>query len=222
MAETWATLASYRLHDLLMFSATTYFRLFELINREWWPAPIVGALLALATLVAAWRRQAALGAVVLLALAWASVGWLFFGAAFADIHTLGSAWCGAFVLQALLWLAWAAAARPAHTEQRLQRALGLTWLLAAAAWPALAMAQQRPPWQAEVVGLAPDATVLLSLGLLLTRQCTRPWAAALLVVPLSWCLFSGATLWALNQPQAPALPLAGLVTAALLLVRSSR
>ena len=60
MAESWATLLSYRLHDLLMFSADTYFRLFEIVNRRTWPAPLVGELIAIVVLMVATRQPAAL------------------------------------------------------------------------------------------------------------------------------------------------------------------
>lgn len=213
MAETWATLTSYRVQDLLMFSAETYFRLFEGVNRRWWPVAIVGALLPLAVLVATLRRQAPRAAVALLAPAWASVALLYLADGFASIHWLGPWWAAAFLLQALLWLAWLVAARPTYAAHGPMRVAGLLLLGAAAAWPALSLALQRPLRQAEVVGLAPDATVLLALGLLLTLQPARPWALLLLMLPLAWCLFSGATLWALAQPHALVLPLAALTAA---------
>ena len=218
MAESWATLASYRLHDLLMFSADTYFRLFELVNRQWWPVALAGAVLALAVLAAALRCQAPRAAVALLAPAWASVALLYLTDGFTAIHWLGPWWAVAFLLQAMLWLAWLAAARPACAAHGPMRVAGLLLMGAATAWPALSLALQRPLWQAEVVGLAPDPTVLLSLGLLLTLQPAR-LGALLLVLPLAWCLFSGATLWALAQPHAMVLPLAGAAALARLVLR---
>lgn len=210
MAESWATLASYRLHDLLMFSADTYFRLFELVNRAWWPLALGGAVLPLALLAAALLARAPRAAVALQAPAWASVALLYFAHGFAGIHWLGRWWAAAFLLQALLWLAWLVAARPTYAAHGPMRVAGLLLLGAAAVWPALSLALQRPLWQSEVVGLAPDATVLLALGLLLTLQPARRWAFLLLMLPLGWCLFSGATLWALAQPHALVLPLAAL------------
>lgn len=217
MAESWATLASYRLHDLLMFSADTYFRLFELVNRQWWPVALAGAVLPLVVLAAALRRQAPRAAVALLAPAWSSVALLYLADGFAGIHWLGRWWAGAFLLQAVLWLAWLVVARPACAAHGTMRVAGLLWMGVATAWPALSLALQRPLWQAEVVGLAPDPTVLLSLGLLLTLQPAR-LGALLLVLPLAWCLFSGATLWALAQPHALVLPLAGVAAALTCLV----
>lgn len=219
MAESWATLTSYRLHDLLMFSADVYFRMFETINRQWWPAPLVGAGLACVVWVATWLRRAVLVTPVLLAGAWAAVALLYFRDGFAEIHWLGPWWMGAFLLQSLLWLVWVATARPVLVEDGPIRTAGLLLLAAAAGWPVLTVAWQRSIWQAQVAGLAPDATLLMSLGLLLALKPTRPWAAALLVLPLSWCVFSGATSWAMVQPLALALPLAGFAAALVLLIR---
>jgi hypothetical protein len=94
-----------------------------------------------------------------------------------------------------------------------RRRLAWALLALAAAWPALAFIGQRPWSQAEVLGLAPDPTVLWNLGLVLWLQLRRVWSLALLAVPLAWCGFSGATLWAMGQPQALVLPLAGAAAA---------
>jgi hypothetical protein len=219
MAEDWATLTSYRLHDLLMFSADTYFRLFEVVNRQWWPAPLAGAVLACGAWVAAWRRRAAPVTLALLSCAWGTVALLYFRDGFAAIHWLGAWWAGAFLAQSLLWLVWAAKARPMFAEDGPVRTAGMLMMMAAAAWPLLAPALGQPLWQAQVVGLAPDATLLLSLGLLLTLQPARPWAAALLALPLAWCAFSGATAWAMAQAWALVLPLAGVAAALALMTR---
>ena len=54
---------------------------------------------------------------------------------------------------------------------------------------------------AEVFGIAPDPTAIATLGLLAVASVSGPvWP--LLVVPLAWCLVSGATLYALRTPEA--------------------
>jgi len=219
MAESWATLTSYRLHDLLMFSADVYFRLFETVNRQWWPAPLVGVGLAWVVWVATWQRKVMFVVPVLMAGAWAAVALLYFRDGFSDIHWLGPWWMGAFMLQSLLWLVWCATAHSVIAQDGPVRSAGLLLLMVVSVWPLLSVAMQRPIWQAEVAGLAPDATVLLSLGLLLALKPTRRWAAALLILPLAWCGFSGATLWAMTEPLALALPLVGVAAALVLLIR---
>jgi hypothetical protein len=219
MAESWATLTSYRLHDLLMFSAETYYRLFELVNRRWWPAPLGGGLLAVGLWMVASARRAARVTAGLLALAWAGVALLYFRDGFAAIHWLGPWWLWAFLLQAVAGLLVTAKTRLGFDAQGATRALGLALMLAAVAWPLLALSLQRTAWRAEVLGLAPDATVLLSLGWLLCVAPPRYVAAALLPVPVAWCLFSGTTLWAMQQPHAWFLPLAAVLASSALLRR---
>ena len=65
------------------------------------------------------------------------------------------------------------------------------------------------PWlQAEIFGLAPDPTVVATLGVLVAADRTR-WE--LLVVPLLWCAISGATLWTMQSPDALLMPAAALL-----------
>src|SRR5262249_53060993 len=65
---------------------------------------------------------------------------------------------------------------------------------------ALRLAVGRPavfgrPWpQAEIFGIAPDPTVVATLGVLIAADRTH-WE--LLLVPLLWCAISGATMWAM-------------------------
>ncbi|HEY0824562.1 MAG TPA: DUF6064 family protein, partial [Ramlibacter sp.] len=75
MSEWW----SYGLSDFLMFSPQAYWRLVARHNAAWWPAQALAAVvpLALWLLLRDPRAAAARGALCLLALAWASVGWAF-------------------------------------------------------------------------------------------------------------------------------------------------
>jgi hypothetical protein len=216
IADSWATLSSYRLHDLLMFSADTYYRLFELVNRRAWPAPLIGGVLAVALLAAAITRRAARLGSALLALAFAAVALLYVRDGFAAIHWLGPWWLLGFLLQAAVGLVVVVALPHGFKAEGAPRALGLAVMTAGVAWPLGSLALRPSAWQAEVAGLAPDATALLALGWWLCLQPPRRVAALLLPLPLAWCLFSGATLWAMQQPHALALPLAGLLTSLVL------
>ena len=53
--------------------------------------------------------------------------------------------------------------------------------------------------QVEVFGIAPDPTAITTLGVLLTAH-PRNWL--LLIIPLLWCVISGATLWTMQSPEA--------------------
>jgi hypothetical protein len=60
--------------------------------------------------------------------------------------------------------------------------------------------------------VAPDPTVLATLGLLLLGEGRPRWE--LLAVPVLWCLVSGATLWAMNSAEAWVPPAAALLVLA--------
>ena len=66
--------------------------------------------------------------------------------------------------------------------------------------PLIAPLSGRPWTQAEVFGLAPDPTVIATLGVIVAA--TRPnWP--LLVLPLLWCAISSLTLWTMESARGP-------------------
>ena len=66
------------------------------------------------------------------------------------------------------------------------------------------------PWaQVELFGLAPDPTVVGTLGLVLLADGRIRWA--LLAIPLLWCAVTGLTLWAMGSPDALVAPVAAVV-----------
>src|SRR4030095_4241276 len=76
------------------------------------------------------------------------------------------------------------------------------------AWPLVGRLLGRPWLQAEIFGIAPDPTVVATLGVLVAADRTL-WE--LLVVPLLWCAISGATLWTMQSPDALLAPIAALL-----------
>jgi hypothetical protein len=62
--------------------------------------------------------------------------------------------------------------------------------------------------QAEIFGVAPDPTVLATLGILLTVGKWPRWG--IMIIPLIWCALSGATLWTMGSPDAWVMPVAAL------------
>jgi hypothetical protein len=212
MSEWWSTWLSYRPGDFLMFAPRTYWRLFELVNTAWWPAPLA---LWAAGAAALWARNRA--ALAVLALAWASAGSLFLWERFAPIHWVAGWWAVVFGAVALLLLA-LALARDAWvfsatgTRQRLAWALGSAALL----MPLVAPAAGRPWAQAEMFGLAPDPTALLTLALLLVLRAQAAWARwalrAVWLLAIGWCLQSAATLATMEAWEA-AVPALGAAVA---------
>src|ERR1044072_1157049 len=78
--------------------------------------------------------------------------------------------------------------------------------------PLIAPLSGRPWTQAAIVGRAPDPTVIATLGVLVAA--TRPsWL--LLILPLLWCIISGLTLWTMESPEAPVVPLVATLSALL-------
>lgn len=203
MSEWW----TYSLSDFLMFSARTYFRQFELVNRALWPLPLLG-LAAGAALAVSMLRAAGRSAFALLACAWLAVAWAYHAGPYADINTGAPYFAAGFCLQAVL-LAWMAAKRGAGLPTSGKtRGVGLFIVaVALAAYPLLAPLGGRSWWQAEVFGLAPDPTVAASFAALLLWRA--PWP--LWVLPLLWSAASGATLAELGAPQAWLLPAVALV-----------
>ena len=211
MSGWWTEWQTYALSDFLMFSAQTYFRQFELLNRELWPGQLaaLGAGLALAACMRARQRTAPV-AFGLLAIAWAAVGWIYHAGRYADIHIGAPHFAAGFGVQALL-LAWMARRSPPLAGTKLAPAVIMA--VALLAYPLLAPLNGRSLWQAEVFALAPDPTVAASFGVLLAWRA--PWP--LWVLPLLWSALTGATLMELHAPQAWLLPSVALLASALAL-----
>jgi hypothetical protein len=203
MSEWW----SYTLSDFLLFSPRTYYRLFELYNAAVWPGHLLALALGVAVLllpVAAvrWRGRAA---AVVLAACWLWVAWGFLFTRYATINWAAEYMAAAFAGQALLLAL--AGASGGRLRFGVRPWVGMAFVLfAVALQPFIGPSMGRAWAQAELFGLAPDPTVVATLGVLLAAERTR-WE--LLVIPLAWCAVSGATLWTMEAPDAWVLPAAG-------------
>jgi hypothetical protein len=181
MTEWW----TYGLSDFLMFSPQAYWRLVARYNQWGWPAHLAAqaAALALPALLARDSVAARRCALVLLAVAWAWVGWAFHWQRYAEIF-LGAPYlavaCG---VQALLLLA--AACLPWRgVPASSARATGLVLAAAAAVYPLLAPLTGHALEEAEVFGWMPDPTALATLGALGLLPMPGRWRAALCALPL--------------------------------------
>jgi hypothetical protein len=225
MTEWW----TYRLSDFLMFSARTYRRLFELYNADLWPLPVIAGLGGACAVGFAWRsrhlssRAAAL-TLGLLAAAWLWIAWAFHLQRYATINTAGPWFAAAFALEsAVLLVAGLAGLRSPTLPAGGRRGWGLGLLaVAVLGYPWLGLLFGRPLAQAEVFGIAPDPTALGTLGVLLLTRVpdaagARCAAALAWPIPLLWCAVSGATLWTMDAPEAPLLPLLAAIVVAVAL-----
>ena len=221
MSEWW----TYTLQDFLMFSPRTYFRMFELYNREIWPAQIAAILLGFAVLFLLRRPTASGSRVVCAALAacWLWVAVAFHIHRYTGIFTAAVYIGAAFVLEAVLFfiegvLAGRLLFVPAS---RTARRAGLAiFLLALALYPIIGPILGRPWRQMQLFGVAPDPTAVATLALLLLIQGRARWE--LWIVPILWCAVSAATLGAMKAPDAWILIALAGVAAALAIRESLR
>lgn len=227
MSEWW----TYRPSDFLMFAPRTYWRLFELHNTAWWPAP-PGLVLAGCVLLAllGWRRKHVpaawlRGLAAVLALGWAFGGWAFVAQRYAPINwsAEGLALACAVPALALAALALLKCQLQAAASARYRAGmLLLGW--AVVGHPLLAPIFGRPLLQAEVWLLAPDPTAVATLGWLLAVQPGAHhgrWLAALAwTAAVAWCAVSAATLWTMGSAQGWVV--AGLAMAALGMLGATR
>jgi hypothetical protein len=214
MSEWW----TYSLSDFLMFSSRSYYRLIESYNTAIWPAHGLALIAGVVVIsaIALPRQHLQRSAALVLAAAWGWVAWAYHLERYAEINTAAPYFAAAFAVQALLlcWLAF----KPGNAVPAPQRmALGLAGL-AIFAYPLLALARDNGEWrQAEVFGIAPDPTVVATLGVLLAWRAP----AIFWLIPVSWCLVSGATLMELKVGHAWLLPALAL-TAVLARIMGSK
>lgn len=201
----------YTLNDFLLFLPETYWRLFEQVNISVWPLQpiLLASLLAVTLMAVQGRRHAGLVVGVAVAACWALVAYLFLATHYAPIN---------WIISWVAPLSWSQAGLVLALGPRLQlqRVARIRWpsvLLIASAllYPVLAVLAGRPLVQAEVAGLAPDPTALLTIGI--ATLARRSFASVLIcALPFAWLLFSTLTLVAMGEPMAFAL--GGLVLVA--------
>ena len=203
MSEWW----TYGLSDFLLFSPRTYFRLFELYNAAVFPAQVVAVALCLALIVLLRRAGPLPGRIAgaILAAAWLWVAIAFHSMRYATINWAAIYFAAAFLVEAVCL----AAAIFTNFWLLRRGTVGLGLIALAIAYPLVAPLFRRPWSQAEFVGLAPDPTVVATLGALLLGRGWVRWALA--IIPLAWCGVGGATLWTMGAPDASILPLAAAV-----------
>ena len=218
MSEWW----TYRPADLLMFSPETYYRLFELYNADVWPAQIIGLGAGFTIFVLMFRGPRWRGHAIaaLLAAAWLVVAWAYFLERYTSINLAAPYFAWGFFAQAVLTaVSGVLMGRLAFNDPRsLTAKAGVAlFLLALLLQPLIGPLVGRAWFSVELFGLAPDPTVLATLGVLVASDRVR-WE--LLVIPVLWCAITGATLWTMGSPEALLMPSAGLSTLIIAAYRS--
>lgn len=215
--DTWF---SYRLSDFILFSERVYWRLFDQVNDLAGVFLTVLVALGCLLLVGVWSRHRAVrnASAVLLAAFWVSSAILFLWFFYTPVNWGARYAVPFFIIEAVLIILLSAARqlnRPAHRSD-IQGWLGFALLVyAVVLHPLTSLLFGRSLASAEIVGLAPDATALATLGaVLVTAQTRALWL--LLPIPLIALSLSGLTLYALGTPEAWVILIALLVTVAAL------
>jgi len=210
MSEWW----TYRAEDFLLFSPRVYWRMFELHNAALWPLHVLTLAAGFVIiLLIAWRPgTGARWPALILAILWAFVGWSFLWNRYATINWAAAYIAPAFFVEGALLIVVSFLHGLAFDRHGPAGWIGyLILTFALAGQPLLALLQGRGWASSEVFGIAPDPTVIATLGvLLLARGRLLP---VLLPIPVLWCLLSGITLHTMGEPQAWA-PYATLALAA--------
>ncbi len=203
MSEWW----TYTLSDFLLFSPRTYYRMIERHNEAVWPGQLAALALGIVILVLLYRPWRERWRIIsgIVTVLWAFVAGAFLWKRYATINWAATYFALMFAIEAVLLV------RSGFRSTRdVVGTLGVGLFVSSLAlYPLLAPLLGRGWRQAEVFGVAPDPTVLGTLGLFLVAQRPTPWWT--LAVPLLWCLVSGATLWVMGSPEAWVLPLAAIV-----------
>jgi hypothetical protein len=207
MSEWW----TYSLSDFLLFSPRTYYRLFELYNAAIWPAQVVVLALGAVVLLLLVRAPPWRGWFVAAVLAgcWLWVSQVYQAQHYVTINWAAEYFAHAFAFQALL-LSWTGGVRNRFQFRPLSDPAGAIGFgvagFALLLYPLIGPLLLGRPWsQVEVFGVAPDPTVILTLGVLIAAERSH-WF--LLVLPLCWCAVGSATLWTMGSPDWPVLPAA--------------
>jgi len=217
MSEWW----TYRPTDILLFSPQTYYRLFELYNREIWPLQVLtlllGAVAAVLVLRGSGRQGGAVSAI--LAASWLWVAWAYHFHHYATINWAATWFGTAFAGQAalLIWMGVIRGRLFYRANTSLHTRVGYSLLVFALFMQPLMGPLMGSPWaQFELFGIAPDPTVVATMGVLLTAERVP---LTLMVIPMLWCVLSGAMLWAMASPVAFIPPLAALLGLVLVISR---
>jgi len=202
MIAGWST---YSLKDFLLFGPETYWRLFALENQDQWPVALVtlaAGLGLVAALVRGWQPSGRLIG-PLAGLIWLWVGWQFVFQRYGPINWVTEDLSILFYTQGLLLagLGISGKLRLFRTgERHAKAASAVLFAIALAIYPLLALFDGRAWQTAQVLGVAPDPTVVATLGLLVLAP--RRWPAAILqIAPALWLGISAMTLLAMDAWQ---------------------
>ena len=202
-------LDSYALSDYLLFSQETYFRLFELYNRDLWPVHLAALALGLALLWLMRRPDERSGraAAAILVVMWAWVGWAFHLERYATINLAAPYFAALFGIEALL-LTWSGVIRGKLRFAESDSIAAQGRSIAAQAGfvivafsvlinPLIGMLAGREWSQVSFFGLGPDPTAMATIGALLAGRGKSRWLP--IAFALAWCVVATLTAIAMGS-----------------------
>lgn len=207
MMSKWWT---YSLRDFLLFSPSTYYRLLELHNATLWPWHIPALVLGMAVPVllgSGWvyRHRAVAG---VLGAVWLWVAWSFLLGRYAAINWTAPWFAALFAVEAVLVVIVASVGGQTAMGQWHHAEIAV-YVLALLVQPVAGLVAGRSWQHVEVFAIAPDPTAIATLGLLVPASRVSRWLLA--PIPILWCAISGATLWAMEAPDAWVPPVAAVL-----------
>ena len=186
MSEWW----TYTLSDLILFSAHAYYRLIELYNAAIWPGQVLALLLGVVVVVLVRRGTPGRWVTAILAAGWLWIALAFHAARYAKLNTAAPYFGWMFGIEAALLLV---LGRDFQWPSDLQGRAGLAiYLFALLGLPLFAPLLGRGWRAAEIFLIAPDPTAVGTLGLVMISRARRRWP--LMIVPVAWCVVTGAVL----------------------------
>ena len=188
-------LASYHLSDFILFSQSTYFRLFELYNQVIWPLHILAIIFACLIVYALWKKSAWAGRFIaaILVLSWSWVAVAFLYQRFYQIHVVANVYALSFIVQALLilWYGIIKNKLTVFSKSNVRiKAGSVLLLLSLSVYPFIALISGRNWQQFEMFALAPDPTALATIAVLIFYKLPL----VLYIIPVLWLLISAITL----------------------------
>ena len=180
---------SYRLTDFIMYSQSSYGRLLERYNDEFWPWQILILLVALYCWHRAVVRNNVRALLLFLSFAYAFCAYFFFWDRYSNILPIAPFFAALFVVQGMLcaWVFTRGSSRVVPKgPTKIYLAHGLI-VYALLAHPLLPPLTGKTVSLAETVAFMPNPTIALNIGAFLLLKNPRWW---LFLAPLLWLSFS--------------------------------
>ncbi len=184
---------------LIPYSANVYGTIVSDHNLSVWPLQIFVLVLCLSVIGLARRGGANNAALMIVAAFWIWCGVHFHIMTYATINWAAPYFGYAFIIQGMSIAVWAVMTRTQFIEpqRRMWVWAGIGLIISAGALhPLLLLIMSTPLSHAEVAGVMPTPTAILTIGILFLVP--RRAALWLLIIPVAWSIWDGLSAWTLE------------------------